>query len=120
MRWSGPTLRALLTIAGWLIVLWVVIASRLGYPSFWDPDEATYAEASREMLAAHSWFVPLYDGHPFFDKPPLFYLLQAGSFSVLGATELAARSVSALSAVALVVVIAWFGRRLFDGHTGQT
>ena len=45
---------------------------RLGYLSFWDPDEATYAETTREMLASHSWLVPTYVT-PFFDKSPLFY-----------------------------------------------
>src|SRR5258705_10491389 len=106
--------RLLLFIAGWAVVCWVVFGWRLGYPSFWDPDEATYAETTREMLAAHSWLVPLYDGQPFFDKPPLFYILQMASFAMLGATELAARLVPAISAIALLIVIAWFGRQLFN------
>src|SRR5438045_9370176 len=66
-------------VAGWAVVCWVVFGWRLGYPSFWDPDEATYAETTREMLAAHNWLVPIYDGQPFFDKPPLFYILQMRS-----------------------------------------
>jgi 4-amino-4-deoxy-L-arabinose transferase-like glycosyltransferase len=111
--------RSLLAAAGWAVVCWVQFAWRLGYPSFWDPDEATYAEATREMLAAHSWFVPMYDGRPYFDKPPLFYLLQMASFSVLGATELAARLVPAVSAGALVVTVAWLGRHLFNRDVGR-
>src|SRR5438874_7180436 len=91
--------RLLLAIAGWILVCWVVFGWRLGYPSFWDPDEATYAETTREMLAAHTWLVPTYDGQPFFDKPPLFYALQMTSFTIFGATELAARLVPALSAI---------------------
>src|SRR3954467_12464973 len=105
-------LRLLLLIAGWTGVCWVVFGWRLGYPSFWDPDEATYAETSREMLAAHNWLVPLYDGQTFFDKPPLFFMLQMASFSVFGATELAARLVPAVSAIALLLVVGWFGSRL--------
>jgi 4-amino-4-deoxy-L-arabinose transferase-like glycosyltransferase len=120
MRVPGrPPPRLLLVIAGWTVVCWVVFGWRLGYPSFWDPDEATYAETSREMLAAGNWLVPTYDGRPFFDKPPLFYTLQMASFSLLGATELAARLVSALSAIGLVVVVAWFGRRLFNRDVGR-
>jgi len=120
MRIQRPAfLQPLLVYAGWIVVGWVVFAWRLGYPSFWDPDEAKYAQTAREMLAAHNWLVPTYDGRPFFDKPPLFYLLQITSFSLLGPTELAARLVPALSALALLVVIAWFGRRLFNRDVGR-
>jgi 4-amino-4-deoxy-L-arabinose transferase-like glycosyltransferase len=111
--------RSLRAPAGWALICWVQFAWRLGYPSFWDPDEATYAETTREMLAAHSWFVPIYDGRPFFDKPPLFYLLQMATFSVFGATELAARLVPAASAGAILVILAWFGRHLFNRDVGR-
>ncbi len=117
---GAAQLRPVLFVAGWALVLWVTIVWRLGYPSFWDPDEATYAQATREMLASHSWLVPLYDGYPFFDKPPLFYLLQMVSFAVLGTTELAARAVPAFSALALIGGVAWFGQRAFDRDTGVT
>ena len=119
MRTSGLSLRSLVSIVGWTVVIWVVIGWRLGYPSFWDPDEATYAETTREMLAAHNWLVPTYDGHVFFDKPPLFFILQMASFAVGGATELAARAVPALSALALIGAVAWFGRSLFNRDTGR-
>jgi len=111
--------RSLLAAAGWAVVCWVQFAWRLGYPSFWDPDEATYAQTTREMLASHSWFVPIYDGRPFFDKPPLFYLLQMATFSVFGATEFAARLVPAISAGALLLAVFWFGRHLFDREIGR-
>jgi 4-amino-4-deoxy-L-arabinose transferase-like glycosyltransferase len=121
MRTPGRALLCrCLKISGWTLVCWVTLGWRLGYPSFWDPDEATYAQTTREMLAAHAWLVPTYDGHPFFDKPPLFYLLQMASFAVAGATELAARTVPALSALALIAVVAWFGRRLFNRNAGWT
>src|SRR5580765_1101295 len=114
MRAFGPAIRQYAAAIGWAAVGWVIIGWRLGYPSFWDPDEATYAEVSREMLASHSWLVPLYDGQPFFDKPPLFYVFQMAGFSTIGATELAARSVSALSALALIAAVIWFGRNIFS------
>src|SRR3954466_16166715 len=112
-------LHKFLRIAGWALICWVVFGWRLGYPSFWDPDEATYAEATREMLAAHNWLVPMYDGRPFFDKPPLFYALQMASFAAIGATELAARIVPALSALILALIIAWLGRRIFNRDVGR-
>ena len=120
MRAPGrPLPRVLFATAGWVVVCWFVFGWRLGYPSFWDPDEATYAETTREMLAAHNWLVPTYDGEPFFDKPPLFFNLQMASFAVFGESELAARLVPALSAVALVLVVWWFGTRLFNRDVGR-
>ena len=111
--------RLFLAIVGWMAVYWIVFGWRLGYPSFWDPDEATYAETTREMLAAGNWLVPTYDGQPFFDKPPIFFILQMVSFRLFGATEFAARLVPALSAVGLVLIVKWFGSRLFNREIGR-
>ena len=82
---------------------------RLGTPTFWDPDEAHYAETTRELIRAGDWLTPYYNGQPFFDKPILFHLLQALPMVVLGPSELSARLVPALAALALVGITAWLG-----------
>src|SRR5688500_17094055 len=82
---------SVLAATGWAILCWIVIVWRLGYPSFWDPDEAHYAQTTREMLAAGDWLVPRYNAAPFFDKPVLFHLLQMAAFGLFGTTEFAAR-----------------------------
>src|SRR5262249_44127983 len=92
---------------------------RLGYLSLLDPDEAHYAQITREMLAAREWLVPLVGGRPFIDKPILFHWLQAASFVVLGTTEFAARLPTALAAIALTWTTYWVGRELFDRDTGR-
>ena len=102
-----------------MLVCWISFFWRLGYPSFWDPDEAHYAETSREMLAGHNWFVPTFNGHPFFDKPFLFHTLQMISFGLFGANEFAARLVPALAAVALIATTAWVGRALLSVEVGE-
>ncbi len=102
---------------GWSLIA-VVAFFRLGYASFWDPDEAYYASASSEMLAAGDWFAPRYNDAPFFDKPILFYILQMVAFVAIGENEFAARIVPALSAAALIGTTAWFGAQLFDRRTG--
>lgn len=111
--------RRLVRVAAWALVCWVVIFWRLGYPSFWDPDEAHYAETSREMLAAREWLVPLYNDEPFFDKPVLFHWLQMAAFALLGPTELAARLVPALAAVALLGCTAWLGSALLAAESAE-
>ena len=65
-----------LTGLRWLAIAWIVVFWRLGYTSLLDPDEAHYAELTREMLRSGNWLVPLLDGKPFIDKPVLFHWLQ--------------------------------------------
>ena len=92
---------------------------RLGYASLLDPDEAHYAELTREMLHSGSWLVPLLDGKPFIDKPVLFHWIQGASVLLLGETEFAARLPTALSAVGLFAITRWVGAALFDAEVGS-
>ena len=108
----------LLRAVGWIGLIWIVIFWRLGYVSLLDPDEAHYAEITKEMLRARQWLVPLVGGQPFIDKPVLFHWIQAASFWLLGFTEFAARLPSALAALALTWTTYWTGRELFDRSTG--
>ncbi|HYM23569.1 MAG TPA: phospholipid carrier-dependent glycosyltransferase, partial [Vicinamibacterales bacterium] len=93
-------------------LLYVVLFWRLGQPTFWDPDEAHYAQTTREMIASGDWLAPQYNGQPFFDKPILFHQLQGIAMLLVGQNELGARMVSALSALALIGVTAWFAAAL--------
>jgi 4-amino-4-deoxy-L-arabinose transferase-like glycosyltransferase len=85
----------------------------LGTPGLFDADEPAYAQAAREMLETGDWITPHFNGQPRFDKPILFYWLITLSYSAFGITEFAVRFWSALAAVALVLVVAWGGRRWF-------
>jgi 4-amino-4-deoxy-L-arabinose transferase-like glycosyltransferase len=104
---------------GWAIVIYIVAFWRLGYPSFWDPDEAVYAVATREMLRTGDWLAPMYNGLPFFDKPILFYWLQLISFKLFGPTEFAARLVPAVSAVGVIGTTWLAGRAFFGSQVGR-
>lgn len=46
------------------------------------PDEGRYAEIPREMLVEHDFVTPHLNGVKYFEKPPLFYWLQAGAIKV--------------------------------------
>ncbi|TAK14617.1 MAG: glycosyltransferase family 39 protein [Acidobacteria bacterium] len=105
--------------AGWATVIYIVAFWRLGYPSFWDPDEAVYAVVTRRMLRTGDWLAPIYNGVPFFDKPILFYWLQLVSFKIFGPTEFAARLVPALSAVGIIGITGWAGRIFFNPRVGH-
>src|SRR5262249_14462373 len=77
-----------------------------------EPDESRYAEVPREMLLRGEGVVPLLQGAPYLDKPPLLYWLVMASYKVFGAHEWAARLVPALAAHATVLVTYLLGRRL--------
>jgi 4-amino-4-deoxy-L-arabinose transferase-like glycosyltransferase len=103
----------------WIAIGWVVVFWRRGYLSLLDPDEAHYAELTRELVQDGGWLVPLLDGQPFIDKPVLFHWLQGLSFRLLGETEFAARLPTAIAALALFGVTRWVGRVLFGGRVGE-
>jgi len=107
------------SLFGWIAIGWIVVFWRLGYASLLDPDEAHYAELTREMLHSGSWLVPLLDGKPFIDKPVLFHWLQGASVLLLGETEFAARLPTALSAIGLFAITRWVGTVLFDAEVGS-
>ena len=107
-----------LRLAAFAALLFVVLFWQLGSASFWDPDEAIYAETSREMLRTGDWLAPYYNEQPFFDKPILFYWLQAAGMAVAGQNELGARLAPAIAAVALIATTAWLGAVLVSIDVG--
>ena len=103
----------------WIAIAWIVVFWRLGYASLLDPDEAHYAQLTREMLRSGSWLVPLLDGRPYIDKPVLFHWFQGASVWLLGETEFAARLPSALAALALFATVRWAGIALLGAEAGE-
>jgi 4-amino-4-deoxy-L-arabinose transferase-like glycosyltransferase len=97
-------------------LIFVVLFWRLGSPTLWDPDEAHYAETSREMLASGDWWAPYYNEQPFFDKPVLFHQLQALAMRIFADPELGARIVPAAAALALTVITLWFGATMLTAE----
>ena len=100
------------------VLVFVVLFWRLGAASFWDPDEAHYAETTRELIVTGDWWAPYYNEQPFFDKPIFFHQLQAAAMLVAGPNELGARLVPALAALALVLFTGWLGATLISPGAG--
>ena len=116
---SLNTLEWLPSMVRWVLVCWIVVFWRLGYPSLLDPDEAHYAELTREMTHARSWLVPLLDGIPYIDKPVLFHWMQGCAVWLIGETEFAIRLPSALAALALFWTTRWLGNELYGETVGE-
>jgi 4-amino-4-deoxy-L-arabinose transferase-like glycosyltransferase len=83
-----------------------------------EPEEARYAEIPRQMLAADQWVVPILHGQEYLDKPPLFYWLVMGSYSVFGVEDWAARFAAGLVAWLTIAVTFWWGQRTLGPRAG--
>lgn len=70
-----------------------------------DPDEPVYGETAKEMLATGDWLSPRIYGDFWYDKPPLFYWLEAVSFSAFGVSTFTARLPSALVGLGTVLYL---------------
>jgi len=95
----------------------VTFFAGLGRPAIADSDEAFYAEAAREMLAADDWVTPRYNYEDRFQKPVLFYWFVAVAYLVGGVTEFAARVPAALAGLGLSLATYLYGRRATDTPT---
>ena len=78
-------------------------------------DEPRYAQIAREMLARHDWITPTLNGHPWLEKPVLYYWQAMLVFRLAGVTGQAARIPAAFDASALVAAIYFFLRRFRPG-----
>jgi len=105
----------------WVIALGFVLMG-LGSFGILDNNEGLYAEIPREMLASkdwRQWVIPHLNGLPYMEKPPLLYWLTAISFALFGESEWAARVVPALSSLACVGMLLWFGNVVMRPQVGR-
>ncbi len=83
------------------------------------PDDPRYAFIARAMLQSGDWVTPRLYGHPWFEKPVLYYWAAAAAFRLFGVTEFAARLPSAAAAVLATFAIAWAALRAYGLYAAQ-
>ena len=80
-------------------------------------DETRYVSVAWEMWHAHSWVLPLMNGEPYSDKPPLlFWLIQAG-WGVFGVNAWWPKLIAPLAALVAMQHLYRIARRL--GYAGS-
>jgi 4-amino-4-deoxy-L-arabinose transferase-like glycosyltransferase len=105
-------------IAGIGIVFGFLYLLFLGSHSLILPDEARYSEVTREMIASHDFITPHLNGLIFFDKPILFYWLQAIAISIGGINEWAMRIIPAIWGIFGLICTYIAGCKLYNRSTG--
>lgn len=106
-------------------ILIVVVASFTFFPflgevHLFDWDEINFAEAAREMVVTGNFTTVTIDYQPFWEKPPLFFWMQALSMSFFGVTEFAARFPNAVAGILTLLLFFDIGRKLKDIQFGLT
>ena len=105
-----------------VIVLFVgvlIFLFNLGGRDLWDPDETRYAVVAREMREGGNWILPHLNGAIYAEKPPLYFWLVNFSVFFLGEdSELANRLPSVLAGLGTLILMFYFGSRLFNSQVG--
>lgn len=112
-------------VAGWQTLAWTLTATvllflvGLGNHGLWGFHEPYVGGIIREMASSGDWVVPTLNGHPYLEKPPLYYVLGAlacratGSFDVFWL-----RLPAALLAILTVAWMSFMGWRLSSARAG--
>jgi 4-amino-4-deoxy-L-arabinose transferase-like glycosyltransferase len=83
----------------------------LGVVHLFDWDEINFAESAREMMVTGDYFHVQVNFSPFWEKPPLFFWLQAGSMHLFGVNEFAARFPNAIAGIITIAIIYFLGKK---------
>ncbi len=83
----------------------------LGWVELFDWDEVNFAECAREMRASGEYLYAQVGFLPFWEKPPLFFWLQALSMSLWGENAWAARFPNAGVSVLTLALLFLLGKR---------
>ncbi|MFT5512514.1 MAG: 4-amino-4-deoxy-L-arabinose transferase-like glycosyltransferase [Bacteroidia bacterium] len=111
---SSKRFQQLITLTG---VLFFV--PFLGGVHLFDWDEINFAESAREMLVTGNFRQVMVNFEPFWEKPPLFFWLQALSMKVFGVNEFAARFPNAIVGIISLQAIYHFGRKIIGEITAR-
>ncbi len=92
--------------------LFIAILPLLGWWTYglFDLDEGYYAAIAGEMNRRSEWITPIYNGHPWFEKPILIYWLMKPSLMLFG-DGVGPRMPSVVTTVLLYLLCSWFARR---------
>jgi 4-amino-4-deoxy-L-arabinose transferase-like glycosyltransferase len=83
----------------------------LGNVHLFDWDEINFAESSREMIVTGDYSQVMIGFKPFWEKPPLFFWMQAGVMHIFGINEFSARLPNAVFGIITLLTLFYIGKR---------
>jgi len=96
----------------------IIFASFNGQSHLFDWDEINFAEAAREMIVTGNYSLVLINYEPFWEKPPLFFWLQALCMNLFGINEFSARLPNAIAGALTGITLYSIGRKNFSNSFG--
>lgn len=96
----------------------LVFVPFIGNCPLFDWDEVNFAECAREMVVSGNYSQVQLNYRPFWEKPPFFIWLQAGSMQLFGVNEFAARFPNALCSIFSLIAVFHVGRRFHTQRFG--
>lgn len=100
------------------LVLTMFFGYEMGNRHFADPDEGRYVEIPREMVVSGDYVTPKLNGLKYFEKPALFYWMQASAIKIFGITETSMRIFTVLFAILGCLSVFFVGSRRYSFNTG--
>jgi 4-amino-4-deoxy-L-arabinose transferase-like glycosyltransferase len=117
---SGRTSRFLIPLLFFTAVCVLQVLPVLSTVHLFDWDEINFAESAREMLVTGDFSIVRIGFLPFWEKPPLFIWMQAGSMYLFGINEFAARFPNFLASVITLMALYLIGTNLRSSRFGFT
>lgn len=106
---TKPSFLLLISLIGFVLF-------NLGNRPFATPDEGRYVEIPREMVETGDWITPRLNGVKYFEKPALFYWMQATAIKMFGINEFSMRLWVAILAALTVIGVYRFVRYFESEH----
>lgn len=101
-----------------IIILGIFFSFEMGNRPFASPDEGRYVEIPREMVVTEDYVTPRLDGMKYFEKPPLFYWMQAASIKAAGIDEVSMRFWIVLFAILGCLSVFYVGAKCYSRNVG--
>ncbi len=114
---QGTSCRPLVLLAIAIAAVIFIFPLLLRFPLL-DPDEGLHASIAQEMVERGDWIVPRFLGQPFFDKPILYFWIQAASLRLFGWNETAVRLPGLMFGLLGAVTTGLLAWRMFGRKTG--
>ncbi|MDX1904315.1 MAG: glycosyltransferase family 39 protein [Thermonemataceae bacterium] len=101
-----------------LVIAPIFYFSFLGSVHLFDWDEINFAESAREMLQTGEYTKVQINYQPFWEKPPLFFWMQAMAMKIFGVNEFSARLPNAIFGILTLLTFYQIGTKLYHQRLG--